>query len=303
MELDEILYSYFVKLVKKKKQKSFAKKTHVVLLDTIKSKLTIISSALTGTGIEIHPAEKEGGYKNKFFFLPSQIEFFPRAEDNFLFFLFRTVFLSIQFQKGLNFEKDQNQTLEISRQSALDNAPLVLKNLEEEYPSVFITYEKLLEEFASIYPDDFNEKLFWFYGKWMINTADVDTGNHLSRFGNQIKTAVAEEIKTVLKAKAVEEIKTVEVDKKAQEDFVLNHSFEKVETADEFDGGWRDFDGEDQLEDHADALEELQMKYAVRTDSQTHSIYQTDFLENTNISESAKITTSKKALLYAKSSV
>ena len=30
----------------------------------------------------------------------------------------------------------------------------------------------------------------------------------------------------------------------------MTHNFEKVETADEFNGAWRDFDGEDELEDH-----------------------------------------------------
>uniref|UniRef100_UPI0040484DA6 hypothetical protein n=1 Tax=Flavobacterium sp. TaxID=239 RepID=UPI0040484DA6 len=66
------------------------------------------------------------------------------------------------------------------------------------------------------------------------------------------------------------------------------HSFEKVETAEEFNGNWRDFDGSDELEKHQEALEELNMKFTVRVDDTTHSVYQADFIENTTISESAE---------------
>ena len=54
---------------------------------------------------------------------------------------------------------------------------------------------------------------------------------------------------------------TLNFDKKQQEDYVLLHNFEKVETAEEFNGNWRDFDGSDELEEHQEALEELNMKY------------------------------------------
>ena len=52
--------------------------------------------------------------------------------------------------------------------------------------------------------------------------------------------------------------------------------------------GWRDFDGDDELEEHSKALEELNMKYTVRVDDTTHSVYQADFVENTTVSESAE---------------
>jgi len=56
----------------------------------------------------------------------------------------------------------------------------------------------------------------------------------------------------------------------------------------EHEGGWRDFDGDDELEEHSKALEELNMKYTVRVDDTTHSVYQADFVENTTVSESAE---------------
>ena len=112
------------------------------------------------------------------------------------------------------------------------------------------------------------------------------------------KKAIQNEINTVLKANAVEEVTSLQIDKKAQEDYVLTHNFEKVETAEEWEGGWRDFDGEDDLEDHANALEDLNMKHTVRVDDMVHSVYQADFTENTTIAESTEITTSDYYLSY-----
>ena len=88
----------------------------------------------------------------------------------------------------------------------------------------------------------------------------------LQHFNEKINPANNPDPKTILKAKIIEEIQQLTVDKKAQEDYVLTHNFEKVETADEFNGSWRDFDGEDDLADHQNALDELNMKYTVRVD-------------------------------------
>ena len=67
---------------------------------------------------------------------------------------------------------------------------------------------------------------------------------------------------------------------------LLQHQFEKAETAEEFGGNFRDMDGDDDLEDHSNALDEVQMKHTVRVDDTTHSVYQAEFTENTTISES-----------------
>jgi nitric oxide reductase NorD protein len=120
---------------------------------------------------------------------------------------------------------------------------------------------------------------------------DIEDGEDkkLKNFSEKVKVAVEKQPTTIIKAKPVESIVSIEVDKKQQEDYVMTHNFEKVETADEFNGSWRDFDGEDELEDHQDAVDELNMKFTVRVDDAAHSVYQADFIENTTISESAEV--------------
>ena len=132
----------------------------------------------------------------------------------------------------------------------------------------------------------------------MKNEKEESSESVLENFSDLVKKSNHNQEITTLKTKAVEEIITIEVDKKQQEDYVLLHSFEKVETAEEFNGNWRDFDGSDELEKHENAIEDLNMKFTVRVDDTAHSVYQSEFTENTSISESAEIDTKGFHLLY-----
>jgi len=54
------------------------------------------------------------------------------------------------------------------------------------------------------------------------------------------------------------------------------HTFEKTETLDNYKGGSRTLDGDDELEDHLEALDELQIREVIRGGRETHSVYRTD---------------------------
>ncbi|MCC6765913.1 MAG: VWA domain-containing protein [Deltaproteobacteria bacterium] len=54
------------------------------------------------------------------------------------------------------------------------------------------------------------------------------------------------------------------------------HSFEKVHTAEEYRGGRRRADAEDELADHAGALDELDLREVVRGGERTRSLYRSD---------------------------
>jgi len=298
MDVDEFIYSGILKFLKRRSQKAEAQQSNVVYLNDIKPRLTLIACALTGKSIELFPAEKEGGYKNNSFFLPASMTLFEMREDNLAFYFFRVAFLSFQHQLGLNYINTSETSPELARKVAFEKSTDVLNALAPNLPGVIEIHTNLLKKLKTL--NNINPKVgfHWLYGKWMTNSKDFEQGTPLQNFSEELNRAMATEVKTTLQTKAVENIKTVEIDKKMQEDYVLTHNFEKVETAEEFDGTWRDFDGDDQLADHEDALNELQMKYAVRTDDTAHSVYQTDFLENTHVSESAEADIKTTALLY-----
>ncbi|CAN0443857.1 unnamed protein product, partial [Scytosiphon promiscuus] len=168
----------------------------------------------------------------------------------------------------------------------------------KEFPTAQDIHRELIMHFESFKTEKRPTDYSFIYGKWMCNEAEEVSDSTLKNISEIAKKAVQDEINTILKANAVEEITTLEVDKKAQEDYVLTHNFEKVETAEEWEGGWRDFDGDDDLDDHSNALEDLNMKHTVRVDDPVHSVYQADFMENTNVSESVELDTKEFHIAY-----
>ena len=287
-ELDEILYKKVIKYFKNKRLNDTEMLSRQVTLSEIKPRLTLLARALCGVPIEIFPAEREGGYKNLNFFLPINCSLFPTKEENRKFYFFRTAYLSVQKQLNLNWTSLEDLQ-QLSLEKAQETAPLVLEKLFQEYPS----FEEWYYEALPKLPLEKNKEtadFSWLYGKWMKNSPEVDASDILQNFDDEatkIQNSVVAE--TTLHANAVEEIQSLAIDKKQQEDYVLMHSFEKIETAEEFNGNWRDFDGKDDLKDHEDALEEMNMRFTVRVDDMVHSVYQADFIENTSIAESAEV--------------
>ena len=299
-EIDEYIVGKFFKHLKKSRKVSPEIIARTVTLDNIKPRLTILARALTGNPIEIFPAEREGGYKNNNFFLPISFSALPTKEENFTFYLFRVLYLSVQQRLNLNWNYlEKEQPLLLSQQKAFETSNDVLTVLFEEFSidKNFHTqlknhyFQQAIEKIAADYS--------WIYGKWMQNDKEVKSDSVLENFSDLTKKANEHKPLTTLNSNAVEEVITVELDKKQQEDYVLLHNFEKAETAEEFNGTWRDFDGSDELEEHQEALEELNMKYTVRVDDTAHSVYQSDFVENTSISESAEIDSKGFHLTYS----
>ncbi|MGV8945774.1 MAG: nitric oxide reductase activation protein NorD [Lutibacter sp.] len=297
-EPDEFLFTklaYFFKRRSLKKQKDLA---YAVNLEDLKSRLTIFSRAITGEAIEIFEAEREGGYKNNNFFLPVKFAEFPSEEENISFYLFRILYLSVQKNLNLNWNDNQEHELLESQQKALETSKIVLELLFEQFPITRNYHEKFIQFYKEKAKEESLADVSFIYGKWMRNNLETPSEEILKNFTDKVKNADEDQPKTILKSKAVEEIISVQVDVKQQEDAVLQHQFEKVETAEEFGGNFKDFDGDDDLEDHSNALDELNMKFTVRVDDTVHSVYQADFIENTTVSESAEYDSAGYHVMY-----
>ena len=289
MPLDEYIFGKLASYFKHNKKHSNEIIERSVSLNDIKPKLTILSRAITGEAIQIFPAEKEGGYKNSSFFLPVSFSEFSTKQLNLSYYLYRILYLSVQKKLNLNWDTPIEQSLELSKQKANETSSQVLNLLYQEYPITKELHQTFKEEINSCTTEKHIPNYTWLYGKWMRNDPEEIIDKKIKNFKDKVKTINEKQPTTIIKAKPVESIVSIEVDKKQQEDYVMTHNFEKVETADEFNGSWRDFDGEDELEDHHDAVDELNMKFTVRVDDAAHSVYQADFIENTTVSESAEV--------------
>jgi len=287
--LDEYIYGKIANFFLKKKQKTLEAHEKTVKLVDIKPRLSIFARAITGQSIDIYPAKREGGFKNNNFFLPVLYADLSTYEENLSFYLFRVLYLSVQKNSNINWQDNADHTLEESQKKAKESSILILEKLFEEFPVTKDIHNELFDHYNSKVTTKNPIDLTFLYGKWMRNTPEDHSADKLKNFTEKAKKAIANEIKTILKANPVEEIISLQIDQKQQEDYVLTHDFEKIDTAEEWDGGWRDFDGEDELDEHSKALEELNMKYTVRVDDTTHSVYQADFIENTTVAESTEI--------------
>lgn len=290
MDLDEILFGSVANFFKNRNKKKILLDTNALFLNDIKSRLTLLARAITGEAIEIFPAEKEGGYKNNNFFLPIFFNEFESVEKNFAFYRFRLLFLCIQKELGIN-QQEEDLFLEEEKKK-------IIAKLFDKYPITEEIFNDLILLFSAQKSSNGVPDFSMIYGKPMRDEPNQGSDHLLENFSDEVKKATPDKPETILKARAVEAIQTLEIDKKQQEEYVLLHQFEKVETAEEFSGTWRDFDGSDELEKHENALEDLSMKFTVRVDDAAHSVYQADFIENTSVSESAEVDTKGFHLLY-----
>ena len=288
-EPDEYIFTKFAFFFKKRRKRKEAELQHSVNLSELKPRLTIFARAITGKSIEIFEAEREGGYKNDNFFLPAKFSDFVTVDENISFYLFRILYLSVQKNLELNWNDNQEHELIESQQKAKETSKLVLDLLFEQFPITKEYYQKFSQFYSEKEKDESLADYTFIFGKWMRNNTEESPKEKLKNFTDKVKKAEEDKPKTTLKSKAVEEIISVQIDQKQLEDAVLQHQFEKVETAEEFGGNFRDMDGDDDLDDHSNALDEVNMKYTVRVDDTAHSVYQADFIENTTVSESAEI--------------
>ncbi|RDY59311.1 nitric oxide reductase activation protein NorD [Flagellimonas nanhaiensis] len=286
-EPDEYIFTKFAHYFKRRRKRKEANWAHAVTLQEVKPRLTIFARAVTGCPIELYEAEREGGYKNNNFFLPSKYAEFSTVEGNVSFYLFRILYLATQKNLGLNWSEVEEYSSQESQDKARETSKVVLNHLFKEFPITKEYHQKFYLHYSGKAKPNSTPDFSFIYGKWMRNTEEEQPEAKLSNYSEKVKTANQEQPKTILKANAVEELISVQVDEKQVEDAVLQHQFEKVETADEFGGNFRNMDGDDELEDHANALEDLSMKFTVRVDDTAHSVYQADFVENTTIAESA----------------
>jgi nitric oxide reductase NorD protein len=291
MSFDEYIYGKVSGYLKKRKENRKEIASRQVYLEELKSKLSLIARAVTGNAIDVFAAEREGGYKNNNFFLPEKVHLFPSKKLNEEYYLYRTIFLSIQKNLGLNFPPNSESiSLGVAQKKAFENKDLVLKTMQEEFPWAVEKHKQFHKILSESTPQNQPTDYTWLYGKWMIDTIETETDTKLQNITDKAKLLQQQKIETIIKAKPSEELKNLTVDKKQQEDHVVQNYFEKIETAEEFEGStWRDFDGSDELEEHLDALDEMNLKQTIRVDDPIHSVYQAEFTENTNVMESAEL--------------
>ena len=294
MELDQLIFKKILSIFRKKTPElSQNEKDRLVKLDDISGELTILARVLTGKPIDIFTAEREGGIKGKNIFLSEKMHLFKNHVLNIKYYQFRVFYFTKIFQLLTN----KNTSVHYGKiEIDSETNKTVLQYLFDEFPLIRSLHTELVEGLQEYYSSsDIDPDFSWLLGT--IRKAD-DEGDTLKKMDDQFDEKALPDADTVIDARPIEEIESVQVDKKGQEDWVLTHNFEKVETIEEYSGLPREFDGDDSLEDDAEALANAGIKHTVRVDDETHSIYQAEFVSNANIAESKEQETTAKHYLY-----
>ena len=299
MEFDQLIFQRIYNFLSKKKKDEFGDSEFTVHLSDIRSRLLILTRAITGDSIELVSSEREGGWKDDSFYLPHKCGFFDSLELNLKFYLFRVFYLDAQRKLNHNWLPDEDKSISESQEIAESSSSRVLSLLFKEYELMKPVYDLLLEKLNQSGDNaESPADLTWLYGRWMKNSHHYLNTSRLENVSDKSFSSTNVKAETELKAKQADEIEVITVDKKAQEDYMLTHNFEKAETIDEFNGVWRDFDGDDTLSDDAQALSDYNLKHMVRVDDPVHSIYQAEMAGNVTISESAEIQPDQFHLTY-----
>jgi len=261
-----------------------------VTLEELKPRLTYLAQMLCGCGIQIHTAESIGGWKGDSFFLPHTYSRAMFREGNIDYYIFRVFYLSGLFHLRSFIQiKKEDEELD-SYFLSKKYSPQVISYLSNEYSEFnaiyhsVINYELQYQKAQKVSESNFN----WIYGQWyFMSDIDKEALNQLLE-PNKKNTVADEKDKekySEVNGKNVEETEILVVNTKEQEEYTLTHNFEKIETLDSFSGRWRDFDGSDDMDEHAEALQEVDMRQLVRVDSPVHSIYKTDFVHTMGLLE------------------
>lgn len=281
MEIDQLIfkgiYDFYKKLTVKVDEEVVQR---TVFLEPLKPRLTILSRALTGKQNEIVTSEREGGWSGLTFYLPKSISFNSTIEDNVNYYLFRVLYISVQQKLNLNWDTTKNYKDSESQQQALLSADKVLTQLFIEYPNIEEIYQKQNENITNFYAQQKKEPDFsWLYGRWMKKNPHLFEANS-SSLDNNTEAIEKPDITTEMDANPSDEVETVAINQKQMEDNVATNNFEKVDTLSEFNGTFKEMDGDDTLSDDEEAIRELNLKHTVRTDEKNHSVYKAEFVNS-----------------------
>ncbi len=293
MELDQLIFKKIINLFRRKSSVlTEEEEQRTVYLDDIRGILTILARVLTGKPLEIVTAEREGGLKGKYVFLPQKFFFLKNKELNIKYFQYRVFYLTTAY--NLLQENDDLNYGNVKYGEKPDR--IISERLIAEYPLIELIKDELITELGNY----FDSKNLPVDNSWLLGNIKKDDSKEIDpkSMDDSFDEKALPTPDTVIKAKPVEEIESVQMDKKGQEDWVLTHNFEKVETIEEYSGLPRDFDGSDSLEDDMEALSEVNMRNTIRVDEETHSIYQAEFVSNALIADSKESGTTETHYLY-----
>lgn len=296
----DLLEWVFQKVAKRQRAKSKdeADLFAVYVDEEIFSLKSILSFILEGESIPIQTGRGIGRVAADKIVLPETIRYFSCRELNRSLLLHKTLVAGMIHREKLCYSSSSlsyaEKTLEI-----LAFEEKIVHSLDILFPQFFLLHQNLKIQLDQLTGSEERE---FFQLKKSKNAADFFRWQRFPARAlalwmepmpkESLAVAALPHAAPLGRAEASEEKKTedegessteapqeISLKEKEKEQSPVFHSFEKLETADEYNGGSRVTDAEDDLDDHADALAELNMKHVTREGGAAGSIYKAHFSE------------------------
>lgn len=240
-------------------------------LDAQRERLQILARALSGIPLLVRPTNALPGTDGRHLLLPQQAAYFEHEADNRRVHLLLTLILAEAARQGFHGGSDQAPPAD-----AAAWADAVLRSYPGLQDELRLHQAAEAERLAAD-PEAVPALTFRFLERHqgLLNPGGAGGDTPEAIDGSEAEAPVQENVTRTT------------VDKEEQESKTLMHNFEKVDTLDEYKGGARDFDGEDQLEEQLEAMQELNMTEVIRVDETVHSVYKAELLMTDGIGDMA----------------
>lgn len=304
MSFDESLFSFFYRQKKKKKNERLEerkKETCSVELEEVKEQLSFFASAIFQAPMEIRSTTNGLAYQssNKLF-LPSYIALEKDHQKNEFYYKIVILHLFGNYCHSLASEDKCEELSDFDTwKKSLEKSEetqKILFGLFPKYESSFSELTKewdlsfknapLEENFKELIGPEFGFSRFGIFGGCPKDKTVFNGNGNAPEVREALPDAQSE-----LQNRNTHKIKKINLDENKENigQDVFSH-FEKVETLEEFKGIQREMDGGDELEMHADALDELDLQEVIRSSKQTQSVYKTELDLGVEIADSESST-------------
>lgn len=240
--------------------------------------LATVAQIVAGEPVRVRAVEGAGGVVGRTLHLPARLDAFATTEQNEEAYLLRTVIGATVVRLGEHraLPKSGREREETERRVFTH----AIEIASEEHP-------RFAERLAA-FPD-----VGALCGA-LLRIEDFPGDDAIAGDDAQPTKTVTTEID----APAVRDVELVQLDRRELEDAVLMHTFEKIETADQHDGGARDLDGADEMDEHLEALQEVPLGKVIRSDERVASILRADVSLAADIPDVASIAPGERGVPY-----
>lgn len=296
----------FKKIWQTKRQKIKIKASTVQVSDINSYLKTIVKLTLSSeSDIQVVGSLKACGFLGETLYLPDQIGYFSNFEDNQKLYLYLTLVACAI--KELNLYSQSEKSNIGLRIQTLKHWRLIQGWLNQNFNNFGEFHSKILNkvivELNLIHKND----LFYYWQQTLLGSSVDQEHLHFKKTKENdqlplyLHYTVPELLETEISIQAGSDFLDKELrsqkqatekkknrsDKKKPNQFNENesanpvsHSFEKMETADTYEGGRKIEDGDDDLDDHMNSLDEVELKQMTTQGDQAKSIYREDVAFN-----------------------